>query len=99
MMINIQGLDKAKVLHALWHGSRTQGMSFLGLRGPDFTLERAEEIIKDREEKIDNPNYRYYFDHVTIHVIKVIPVIGIIDLLFTIFDDLFGSFKREVRTS
>lgn len=69
-MINIKGLDKAKVLHALWHASRTQGMSFLGLRGPDFTLERAEEIIKDREEKIDNPNYKYYFDYVDGHVIK-----------------------------
>lgn len=69
-MINIKGLNKAKVLHALWHGSRTQGLSFLGLRGPDFTLERAEEIIKEREDKIDNPNYRYYFDYVDGHVIK-----------------------------
>ena len=68
-MINIKGLDKAKVLHALWHASHAQGISFLGFMSSDFTLERAEAIIKSREN-IDNPNYRYYFDYVDGHVIK-----------------------------
>ena len=69
IMINIKGLDKAKVLHALWHASHAQGISFLGFMSSDFTLERAEAIIKSREN-IDNPNYRYYFDYVDGHVIK-----------------------------
>lgn len=68
-MINIKGLEKSKVLHALWHASHAQGISFLGFMSSDFTLERAEEIIKAREN-IDNPNYRYYFDYVDGHVIK-----------------------------
>lgn len=68
-MINIKGLDKAKVLHALWHASHAQGISFMGFMSSDFTLERAEAIIKSREN-IDNPNYRYYFDYVDGHVIK-----------------------------
>ena len=37
-MVNIKGLDKAKVLHALWHGSHAQGLSFMGLNPEGFTL-------------------------------------------------------------
>lgn len=68
-MINIKGLDKAKVLHALWHASHAQGLSFVGLICSDFTLERAEAFIEAREN-VDNPNYKYYFDYVDGHVIK-----------------------------
>ena len=69
-MINIKDLDKAEVLYALYHHSHPQGMSFIGLPKDKFTLDHAKEIIKDREEKIDNPNYRYYFDYLEGHVIK-----------------------------
>lgn len=61
-MINIEGLNKAEVLFALWHTSHAQGMSFMGLPTTNFTLERAEEWVKD------TPNM--YFDYVDGHVIK-----------------------------
>lgn len=60
--INIKGLDKAKVLHALWHASKSQGLSFLGLPQGDFSLGMAEMEVKN------NPNL--YFDYVAGHVIK-----------------------------
>ena len=65
-MVNIKGLDKAEVLHALWRHSHAQGMSFLGLTPEGFTLEKAQELIKERQEK----NARLYFDYVEGHVIK-----------------------------
>ena len=62
MNINIKGLDKAKVLHALWHASHAQGRSFLNLPQGDFTLVMAEMAVKK--------NPRLYFDYVAGHVIK-----------------------------
>ena len=44
-MININGLDKAEVLLALWKGSHAQGMSFLGMMNGGFTLEKAQDMI------------------------------------------------------
>lgn len=71
-MINIKGLDKAEVLYSLWHNSHAQGMSFLGLPQKEFTLERAQELIKERgynPEGENRPNC-LYFDYVDGHVIK-----------------------------
>ena len=65
-MVDIRGLDKAEVLHALWRHSHAQGMSFLGLSPEGFTLQKAQELIHEREEK----NARLYFDYVEGHVIK-----------------------------
>ena len=45
-MVNIKGLDKAEVLFALWKGSHAQGMSFLGMVNGGFTLERAQDMIR-----------------------------------------------------
>ena len=64
-MINIAGLEKEKVLKALWEHSHTQGMSFLGLLGlknEGFTIEHAKEKVAS------NPSL--YFDYVDGHVIK-----------------------------
>lgn len=65
-MVNIKGLDKAEVLHALWRHSHPQGLSFLGLSPEGFTLEKARDLIKERQEK----NVELYFDYVEGHVIK-----------------------------
>lgn len=68
-MVNIKGLDKAEVLHALWRHSHAQGLSFLGLpdnRGFEFTIERAKQLVDERIEKGSN----LYFDYVDGHVIK-----------------------------
>lgn len=63
-MVNIKDLNKAEVLYALWKGSHTQGMSFLGMGTQPFTLEMAEELVKKSE------GGRLYFDYVYGHVIK-----------------------------
>lgn len=63
-MVSIKGIDKAKVLVALWQHSHAQGLSFLGLR--ELTLFEAEEMINDRNKK----GIRLYFDYVNGHVIK-----------------------------
>lgn len=71
-MINIKGLDKAEVLYSLWHNSHVQGMSFLGLPEKEFTMERAQELIKESgydPEGENHPNC-LYFDYVDGHVIK-----------------------------
>ena len=70
-MIDIKGLDKGEVLHALWHASHTQGMSFLGLpKGCKFTVRRAKRIVRERKKSITNNDYQLYFDYVDGHVIK-----------------------------
>ena len=61
-MIDIKGLSKAQVLHALWHASKAQGLSFLGLSGGSFTLEDAQEVVDNQP--------CLYFDYVAGHVIK-----------------------------
>lgn len=48
-MINIKGLDKAEVLLALWKGSHTQGMSFLGMMNGGLTLEKAQDMIHQHQ--------------------------------------------------
>lgn len=42
-MVNITGLDKAKVLKALHDNSKAQGMSYLHLR--ELSLEECEKIV------------------------------------------------------
>lgn len=65
-MVDIKGLDKAKVIHALWHGSRAQGLSFLGVSPAGFSFEHAKEIIEERQRK----HQSLYFDYLEGHVIK-----------------------------
>lgn len=61
-MINIKGLEKAKVLKALYDASHVQGMGFLQARD-SFTLEDAQKLIDE------NPSL--YFDYVYGRVLKV----------------------------
>ena len=59
-MVNIKGLDKAKVLQKLHEKSHAQGMSFLHDKGA-ITLDRANELVQGQD----------YFDYVDGRVIKV----------------------------
>lgn len=59
-MIDIKGLDKAKVLKALYDGSHIQGLGFLQAVS-DFTEEDARELIKTQT----------YFDYLYGRVLKV----------------------------
>ena len=61
-MINIKGLEKAKVLKALYDASHVQGMGFLQARD-SFTLEDAQKLIDE--------NQSLYFDYVYGRVLKV----------------------------
>jgi len=48
-MIDIKGLDKAKVLKALYDGSRIQGLGFLQAVN-NFTESDAREILKTQTD-------------------------------------------------
>lgn len=61
-MINIKGLSKSQVLHALWHASKARRISFIGLLGESFTLEDAQKEVDDQP--------CLYFDYVAGHIIK-----------------------------
>lgn len=60
--MNIEGLDKAEVLAALFNASRQQGMGFLDDRGQsDMTADQAREILKITD----------YFDYLYGRVMKI----------------------------
>ena len=59
-MVNIEGLDKAKVLKALYDGSHVQGLGFLHAVN-SFTEEDARELLKTHT----------YFDYLYGKVMKV----------------------------
>ena len=62
--MNIEGLDKAEVLAALYNGSRQQGMGFLQTRGAEgMTVEQAREELASNE--------RGYFDYLHGRVMKI----------------------------
>jgi len=46
-MVNIKGLNKAKVLQALYNNSRVQGLGFFQATGRDMTLVEAKEILSE----------------------------------------------------
>lgn len=61
-MINIKGLNKAKVLKALYDNSHEQGLGFLQAVPKGFvTVEHCEELLKEQT----------YFDYMYGRVLKV----------------------------
>jgi len=61
-MIDIKGLDKAKVLKALYDNSRPQGVGvFVAAYADELTEEKAAELLKDQT----------YFDYLSGRVMKV----------------------------
>ena len=62
--MNIEGLDKAEVLAALYNGSRQQGMGFIHTRGAEgMTVEQAREELANNESG--------YFDYLHGRVMKI----------------------------
>lgn len=61
-MINIQGLNKAEVLAALYNASRPQGLGFLHFNPTAMTKEEAEKILN---------NHSPYFDYLAGRVMKI----------------------------
>lgn len=59
--INIAGIDKARLLKALYDGSKIQGNSYIGYSGNEFTLEDAKMALRETRS----------FDYVNGRVIKV----------------------------
>lgn len=59
-MINIKGMDKGKVLKALYDNSHVQGLGFLSAID-NFTLEDARELLKTQT----------YFDYLYGRILKV----------------------------
>lgn len=60
--MNISGMNKAKILAALYNGSRQQGLGFLN---PQGTLPMTEDQAKVLLEK------QYYFDYLQGRVMKI----------------------------
>jgi len=61
--MNIQGINKAEILSALFNASRQQGMGFLDKRGSQLmTVEDAQTIIDDGH---------LYFDYLYGRVMKI----------------------------
>lgn len=60
-MVNIQGLDKAEVLAALYNASKVQGLGFLQARPGNMTVEHARELLEDST----------YFDYLYGRVMKI----------------------------
>ena len=62
-MVNIEGLDRAEVIVALYNASKTQGLGFLQEAvGRGFTVEDARECLESGRD---------YFDYVEGRVVKV----------------------------
>lgn len=61
-VIDIEGLDKSEVLHALYHRSHVQGLGILQAI-PEYTVEDA------RRDLDEQPGY--YFDYLHGRVLKV----------------------------
>lgn len=60
--MNIQGLDKAEVLAALFNAPKQQGMGFLDTRGASgMTVEQAREVLEKTE----------HFDYLFGRVMKI----------------------------
>lgn len=59
--INLNGLDKAEVLAALYNGSRAQGMGFLQYNGEPMQAEEARELLERNT----------YFDYLKGRVMKI----------------------------
>lgn len=61
-MVDIKGLDKAKVLKALYDGSHEQGLGFLqAVPEGTVTVERCRDLLRDCK----------YFDYLYGRVLKV----------------------------
>ena len=60
--VNIEGLDKAEVLAALFNASKQQGMGFIHTNG------RAEMTVSDARELLEKESY---FDYLRGRVMKI----------------------------
>ena len=61
--MNIEGIDKAELLTALYNGSRQQGMGFIHERGrSDMSVEEARAELRTGET---------YFDYLHGRVLKI----------------------------
>jgi len=60
--INIQGIDKAELLAALYNGSKPQGLGFLHFASEPMTVEQAQKILDSSPP---------YFDYLQGRVMKI----------------------------
>ena len=60
-MINIEGIDKAVVLAALYNNSKPLGMGMLHFKPEDMTVEEARELLEKQT----------YFDYLKGRVMKI----------------------------
>lgn len=61
--MDISKLNKAEVLRSLYNNAKPQGMGFLLATKEDMTLEQAEKLLEESNDK--------YFDYIQGRVLKV----------------------------
>lgn len=66
-MINIKHISKAKVLAALYNGSKVKGLGFLQAKSGQMTEEDAQEILDEYQEQ----GLDLYFDYLHGKVMKI----------------------------
>lgn len=93
--INIEGLDKAEVLAALYNASKQQGMGFTHKRGalPMTKEEAAQELAAAQQ-----PNGAAYFDYLHGRVMKVRLVGDQLDPWLYDRDNGQGAAERAINT-
>jgi len=73
-MIDIKGLNKARVLLALYNGSHVLGMGALAAKGEPLTLAECETLIAEARFSVRQDPHRkevLYFDYLFGRVLKV----------------------------
>lgn len=96
-IVDITGLDKSKVLVALWQASRMQGMSFLGYTG-DLDIQKAKKCIEEARHVGMSGKEEIYFDYLNGKVMKIDIAPDIIDTSLYDRDNGEGAGEKAIET-
>jgi len=69
--MNIEGMDKAVVLAALYNGAKAQGMGWLAFEAKPMTKEEAQKILDEYGNRPGIAGSKLYFDYLKGRVMKV----------------------------
>jgi hypothetical protein len=83
--MNIAGLDKARILKALYNGSHVQGMGVLQARQAPLTVEDCRDLLKQHT----------YFDYLYGRVLKVDLKPEVVELRTDLYDRDNGKGAAE----
>jgi hypothetical protein len=70
-MISIKGMDKARVLLALYNGSEVRGMGIVAAKGTPLTLAECQVLVNEAKRSDAFGKGMIYFDYLFGRVLKV----------------------------